>query len=109
RLERLTYKIAPPTWPSTFPTIDRVRAERGRQLFNSPGFCASCHESYETDGYMRTYRLFGLNEVGTDPATALNYEKRVKTADGRLIPFPDAAEEAIKRVKAVAYEELGVS
>jgi hypothetical protein len=105
RMEQLTYKLRPPPWPAAFPPIDQARAARGKARFVE--YCAPCHQSYETDGAMRIYKLFALQEVGTDPNTALNYEKPVKTADGRIVPFPYAALELIKAVKQVAYEERG--
>jgi hypothetical protein len=105
RLEQLTYKLHAPAWPASFPPIDRARAERGRARFVE--YCAPCHQTWTTDGAMRIYKLFALNEAGTDPNAALNYEKPVKTADGRVLPFPYAALELIKNVKQAAYRDRG--
>jgi hypothetical protein len=105
RLEQLAYKLRSPAWPDGFPPIDRARAERGRARFVE--YCAPCHQTWTTDGPMRIYKLFALNEVGTDPNAALNYEKLVKTADGRVLPFPYAALELIKSVKQAAYRDRG--
>ena len=102
-LETLAYKITPPAWPDTFPPIDAARAERGRALFYQN--CAGCHETFKTDGKMRIYQLFSLDEVGTDPMTAINYERQVKLADGTVQAFPTAALGLISRVKAKAYQE----
>jgi hypothetical protein len=54
---------------------------------------------------MRIYQLFSLDEVGTDPMTAINYERQVRLADGTVQAFPAAALGLIQRVKAKAYEE----
>jgi hypothetical protein len=102
-METLTYKLRPPAWPDVFPAIDRDKAERGRQQFVKN--CAPCHQTFKQVGPMRIYKLFALHEAGTDPNTALNFEKPVKTADGRIIPFPLAALELIKKVKHEAYRE----
>ena len=69
---------------------DRHRACRPRRgLFYQ--YCAGCHETFKTDGRMRTYQLFSLDEVGTDPMTAINFERQVMLADGTILPFPSAA------------------
>ncbi|HET7217111.1 MAG TPA: di-heme-cytochrome C peroxidase [Vicinamibacterales bacterium] len=103
-LEGLAYKITPPTWPDAFPPIDQARAETGRGLFYK--YCAGCHETFKTDGQMRTYQLFPLDEVGTDPMTAINYERQVQLKDGSTAYFPDAALDLIVKVKTRAYEDL---
>ena len=102
-LETMAYKITPPAWPDTFPPVDAARAERGRVLFYQN--CAGCHETFKTDGKMRIYQLFSLDEVGTDPMTAINYERQVKLADGTVQAFPAAALGLISKVKAKSYEE----
>jgi hypothetical protein len=104
RLETLAYELEAPSWPAFFPAIDRAKAARGQALFTK--YCAGCHETYTVDGQMREYKLFALAEVGTDPMTALNYELLVREADGSVKPFPYAALDLIKRIKAVAYQDL---
>lgn len=102
-LEELAYKIEPPRWPESFPPIDASRAARGRDLFYQ--YCAGCHETFKTDGVMRVYQLFPLAEVGTDPMTAINFERQVALADGTVRTFPDAALGLITRIKQKAYQE----
>jgi hypothetical protein len=103
QLETLAYKITPPKWPDIFPPIDTARADRGRALFYQ--YCAGCHETFKTDGRMRTYQLFSLDEVGTDPMTAINFERQVMLADGTILPFPAAALGLITQIKQKAYQE----
>jgi hypothetical protein len=104
-LERLTYKLRAPAWPAGFPAVDAAKAERGRQKFVE--YCAPCHETWKSEGAMRIYKLFSLAEVGTDPNTAINYERPVMTASGKVLPFPEAALGLIKAVKARAYQDRG--
>jgi hypothetical protein len=106
RLETFAYSLQPPAWPSFMPAIDQAKADRGREHFIK--YCVGCHETWTTDGQMRDYKLFALSEVGTDPMTAINYERLVKEADGDVVPFPYAAMDLIKRVKGAAYQELGI-
>ena len=101
-LEELAYKITPPKWPDSFPAIDSAKAEQGRALFQQ--YCAGCHETFQTDGRMRTYQLFSLAEVGTDPMTAINFELPVETR-GAAVPFPYAALDLITKIKQRAYED----
>jgi hypothetical protein len=106
QLEGLAYKIKPPQWPAAFPAIDQERASTGRALFTK--YCAGCHETFKTDGLMRVYQLFPLDEVGTDPMTAINYERQVSLRDGSVSPFPDAAFDLITKVKQRAYQDLSL-
>jgi hypothetical protein len=106
RLEQFAYRLKAPDWPDFLPPIDAAKAARGQAAFTK--YCAGCHETWKTDGQMRDYKLFALSEVGTDPMTALNYERLVQEADGRVRPFPYAAMDLIKRVKAEAYRERGL-
>jgi hypothetical protein len=106
KLEGLAYKITPPAWPDGFPPIDRARAETGRALFYQ--HCAGCHETFKVDGKMRVYQLFSLDEVGTDPMTAINFERQVMLADRTVQPFPMAALGLITQIKQKAYQELNL-
>jgi hypothetical protein len=106
QLESMAYKLTPPVWPSYFPPIDEARAARGAAHFTK--YCVGCHETYTTDGQLRDYQLFALSEVATDPQTALNFERLVQQRDGTVQPFPYAALQLIKRVKAVSYQDLGL-
>jgi len=107
RMEQYAYRLHAPAWPDVFPAIDPDKAERGRLRFKT--YCAPCHQTWQNDGQMRIYQLFALNAVGTDPSTAMNFEKPVKTVDGRVLPFPYAALELIKKVKHAAYAERHLS
>jgi RoxA-like, cytochrome c-like len=106
RLENMAYRLEPPEWPAFLPPIDQAKAARGQQHFTK--YCVGCHETWTADGQMREYKLFGLSEVGTDPLTALNYERLVLESDGEVKPFPYAAMDLIKRVKTVAYQQRGI-
>jgi hypothetical protein len=100
-LEKLTYKITPPAWPASFPPIDTAKADRGRTLFTA--HCASCHETWTTTPTgLREYQLFALDQVKTDPSTAVAFELPVTTASGDR-PFPLAAFEIVANVKNAYY------
>lgn len=101
-LEKLTYKITAPAWPSAFPPVDQARAEQGRALFVT--HCASCHEKWTTTPTgLREYQLFALDVVKTDPATATAFEQPVSLASGPQ-PFPLAAFAIVTNVKNAYYK-----
>jgi hypothetical protein len=104
RMEDLAYKLQPPVWPDFFPAIDKARAARGEKHFTE--FCTPCHETWDQDGLMRSYKLHALSEVGTDPLTAIGFERPVLTPDGTVKPFAYAAVEPITKVKEKAYADM---
>jgi hypothetical protein len=109
QMELLAYKLTPPEWPASFPSITtteaKAAAEKGKALYTA--HCVECHETYQVDGQMRTYQLFPLDEVGTDPMTALNFDQPVKQPDGAIRPFPYAALDLITNIKLKAYQDAG--
>jgi hypothetical protein len=104
RMEDLSYKLQPPAWPDFFPAIDKEKAARGEKRFTE--FCAPCHETWDQDGLMRSYKLHALDKVGTDPLTAIGFERPVMTSDGTVMPFARAAVEPITKVKEKAYRDM---
>ena len=104
-MERLQYKLTSPQWPEElFGRIDRVRAERGKKVFDRT--CAMCHETYGKNGTLNEYQLFPLDIVGTDPSAAINFERTVMTAEGPK-PFGIAAFSIVQKVKAAYYRDNG--
>lgn len=107
KLELLAYKLQPPKWPDFFPKIDEARAARGAELFKN--HCRDCHEKWDEDGYMRSYQLHTLDKVGTDPLTAIGFERPVMMADGTVLPFARAAIIPITKVKEKAYRDMNLT
>jgi hypothetical protein len=102
-MEELQYKLTAPQWPAELlGPVDPDKAARGKAIFDRT--CALCHETYEKNGTLNEYQLFALDVVGTDPSTAINFERMVMTAEGPK-PFGTAAFEIVKKVKAAYYQE----
>jgi mono/diheme cytochrome c family protein len=107
-MEELAYEIQPPRWPAVFPEVNKDRAAKGRELYGD--MCASCHEQWVTTPTgLRQYQLFSLEQAGTDPNTALNFEKPIRTATGATQGFPDAAFAIIDGVKEDYYRRHKLS
>jgi hypothetical protein len=105
-MENFQYKLSSPRWPAELlGAIDPARAERGRKIFDRT--CAHCHETYEKNGRLNEYQLFALDVVGTDPSVAINFERRVMTAEGPK-PFGAAAFEIVGRVKEAYYRDNNI-
>jgi hypothetical protein len=105
-MESLSYKLTPPVWPADIMgPIDMAAAARGKVTFDRT--CALCHETFAKSGDLNEYQLFPLNVVGTDPNTALNFEKNVMTADGPM-PFGLAAFGVVDKVRQAYYVTHGI-
>ena len=63
-----------------------------------------CHETYAKSGTLNEYQLFPLDIVGTDPSTAVNFERLVMTADGPR-PFGLAAFDVVTKVMDAYFAE----
>jgi mono/diheme cytochrome c family protein len=86
RIENSLQELKPPSWPEdVLGRIDRAKAERGRQLFNS--HCIGCHGPHVApaaiqhrdapgrapDEPLWMIRTKDLTDIGTDPHTAENF------------------------------------
>jgi hypothetical protein len=86
KIERTLQKLQPPTWPEDlFGTIDHDKADAGKKLFAV--YCLKCHgphiateDQKQIDAPLKASVLdhwciptLPLQEIGTDPTTALNF------------------------------------
>jgi hypothetical protein len=103
------YKLTPPEWrEEVLGPIDHALADRGKPLYGK--LCSNCHDrpfAVSPTGLV-TYQLFRLNEVGTSPVAATNFDRTVMTAKGER-PLADAAFEAIEAIKQQYYKTHNIS
>jgi mono/diheme cytochrome c family protein len=80
-LEEILKKLEPPRWPADLlGPIDQAKAAKGAALYDQ--HCASCHESKlnppnEFGKQFLRINMSPLPDIGTDPTTAVNFEKRM--------------------------------
>lgn len=97
-LEETLKKLEPPRWPEELlGPIDQAKATQGAALYKQ--HCAACHE-----GKLTTPNEFGkqfvrinmirLDYIGTDPAAAVNFNKRL-VLTGQLSKPPFNMEERV--------------
>ena len=108
-IEKRVYKLTPPEWRAdVLGPIDRAMADRGQPLYEK--LCSNCHDrpfSVSPTGLV-TYQLFRLNEIGTSPVVATNFDRTVFTAKGER-KLADAAFEAIEAIKQQYYKTNNIS
>jgi hypothetical protein len=108
-LEKRVYKLTPPVWnEDLLGPIDRALADRGKPLYDK--LCSNCHErpfAVSPTGLV-TYQLFRLNEVGTSPNVATNFDRTVITPKGER-RLAEAAFEAIEAIKQQYYKTHNIS
>ncbi|HET9317320.1 MAG TPA: di-heme-cytochrome C peroxidase [Vicinamibacteria bacterium] len=89
RIETTLQRLQPPQWPEDIlGPVDRVKAERGRALFEQ--HCRHCHGPFDLPAAVKAYEdplradgdplwkmtIVPIAEVGTDPTAAMNFSFR---------------------------------
>ncbi len=80
-LEETLKKLEPPRWPAdVLGAIDQAKATQGAALYQQ--HCAACHDGGMTppNEFGKTFvriNMYGLALIGTDPTTAVNFNKRL--------------------------------
>lgn len=115
-IESLVQKLRPPAWPAAlFGTPDPAKVARGRALYDT--LCAHCHVPKMTppDEFGRSYKavnMIPLEEIGTDPVSAVSFNgRRVKTGVLGLgeVSAAEATEYLTNGIRERQYRELGLS
>src|SRR5690606_27219146 len=101
-MEQQLQKLAPPQWPDdVFGAPDAALVERGSELYQA--HCADCHTPLGVnDKGLLVVKLFTLDEVGTDPLVATNFDRVVYKVDGTTIGFAEAIKVLLAELQAKA-------
>jgi mono/diheme cytochrome c family protein len=123
RIEGLLQQLTPPAWPEgLLGSIDRVKAQRGRALFQR--HCRGCHGPHvapaaiqhrdaplrRPDEPLWTIGVKQLTDIGTDPNAALNFvQNRVDMTRTGLDPgyVRGLLERELDEAKARAEKAIG--
>jgi hypothetical protein len=72
QIESRLAQLQSPQWPASFPSLDKAKIARGREIFAST--CMSCHADIRRDDPKRkiTAEMTSIELLGTDPLTAQN-------------------------------------
>ncbi|MFZ1548288.1 MAG: di-heme-cytochrome C peroxidase, partial [Candidatus Nitrotoga sp.] len=98
QLEQYMAKLGSPKWGSPLPTIDQVKAEKGKVLYANN--CVSCHGIRDDKGqfpmtkpnaegnqFIQTH-MTKLSEIDTDPLMAMNFVDPSFNVDpGQMLPY----------------------
>ncbi len=115
-IERIVQTLKPPIWPEkVLGVIDQAKARRGARLYEQ--HCAHCHvpnltEPNQDGKQFKAVNLIPLEEIGTDPLSAINFHVRmVKTGPlgFDLLPVADTAEYLTTQILEGQYEEQHIS
>lgn len=103
--EQLKY-VSPPDWPSELlGTPDTAKVEQGRVLYGE--HCAKCHTpaGLNADGLV-LFNLSTLEEVGTDPNDAVNFDVLVYREDGSTVGFAEAIGTLLNELQKKAMDSM---
>lgn len=111
RLEKLAYQIKVPQWENMFKNVPKLKpvyelTERGKVVYQQN--CMNCHtpetQKVGPTRQLNLYKMYGLNEIGTDPTAAKNI---VTPVDG--LKFKDSIFQAMTKIKSAYYIKNKIS
>lgn len=105
RIEEQVHKLTAPAWPDFFGKADSAKAAKGRELYNQT--CASCHSPKTlNDKGLVEFRLLTLDQAGTDPNDAKNFDRPVYLKDGSELSFAKAIQQFLGDLQAEAKKKM---
>lgn len=106
RIEEQILKILPPQWPGdVFGEPDAAKVAKGKALFAEK--CQKCHTpAGRDDRGLLEFNLLTLEETGTDPADATNFDKPVYKADGSTVGFAQSIETLLTELQTTQKKTM---
>ncbi len=105
RVEEQVHKLTAPAWPDFFGKPNTAKAAKGREVYNQK--CASCHSPKTLDDKgLVEFRLLTLDQVGTDPNDAINFDRPVYLKDGSQVSFAQAIKQFLGDLQAEAKKKM---
>jgi mono/diheme cytochrome c family protein len=105
-IEEQVHKLTPPAWPEFFGKPDQAKVVKGRELYNQ--HCFGCHSPKKLDEKgLVVFPLFTVNQVGTDPNDAKNFDRPVYQKDGSPpVSFAKSIQSLLTDLQAKAKESM---
>ena len=106
KIEEQVRKLTPPKWPAEiFGQPDTNKVEKGRGIFLAN--CAGCHAPKQLDEKgLVVFRLSTLEEAGTDPNDATNFDRPVYNSDDSTVSFAAESKDLLTRLQAKAKANM---
>ena len=106
KAEQQIAHIAVPEWPEEMlGKIDPIKRDYGSRIYKEK--CAGCHDSFtRNEKGLLTFRMFTLDEIGTDPAYAVNFSKQIHQNNGTKIDFADAIALLLEKLQVIAKDGM---
>lgn len=105
-IEEQILKILPPQWPSALlGEPDEKKVARGKELYAE--HCQGCHTPAGRDEKdLLVFNLATLEQAGTDPADATNFDKPVYKEDDSTVSFADSISKLLKTLQLAQKETM---
>lgn len=105
-IEEQVHKLTAPVWPELFGKPDQAKVVKGRELYNQ--HCFGCHSPKKLDEKgLVVFPLFTVDQVGTDPNDAKNFDRPVHQKDGSPpVSFAKSIQLLLTDLQAKAKESM---
>jgi mono/diheme cytochrome c family protein len=104
-IEEQIQKLTAPRWPEEFGKLDADRVSRGRIIYQR--LCAECHDPREVDSNgLFNSPLSSLDEIGTYPNVAFNFDFPLTAQDGKTTTMSAAIAEVLNGLQKSAREQF---
>lgn len=108
-IEEQILKILPPRWPGEmFGKPDEKKVAKGKALFAE--HCQGCHTPTGRDEKnLLEFRLLTVEEAGTDPLDATNFDRPVYNKDGSTVGFAESISELLTKLQLAQKASMSPS
>jgi hypothetical protein len=108
QIEEQLHKLTAPEWPDAFGKPDPAKVARGAIHYKA--LCAGCHDPKTVNAQgLVEFPLSTLEQAGTDPNDAKNFDVLVTTSNSKKVKFADAIKELLNTVQTKARNDFLIS
>lgn len=105
-IEQQILKLKPPQWPADLlGEPDQSQVARGKELYAER--CQNCHTPIGRDDQdLLVFNLMTLEDVGTDPSDAVNFDRPVYREDDSTIGFAESISSLLTKLQLAQKETM---